>query len=488
MTVQVLIYLLVAGIVVGMSLPRAMYAQAEATPDTEATAEAAAWALYQQGVDAYWDARYEDSIRILDTLIATNPDFIEAYAYRSTSYRVLGDLEAALEDIHKALELDPDHPLALSMYARWQSDNGNFEEGLRLASRAIELAPEESIFYFNRARVYGDFYFHNEALVDLEQAIILGQMQEGGPRVGYVEIYGWNLYSLGRYWEAVSYYKYVLEIVPTRLTAIYTLVNLYILLGQYPEAMSLAERHIELDPNDPRGYNLKGRVWDALGNIEAALEEFTRATEVDPSYMTGFSNIALQYFRMGDYVTALEKYTYALSLEGHKDDLAGVYFERGIVNGSLGYVEDAIADYTKAIEYIPTFHEAYLNRGNLWRGEREYDLAIADYEEAIRIFPQFWFAYWNMGIAYSEMGNEGQAIRQYQISLSINPRYADTYNSLGISYLRIKEYKLAVEAFQRAIKLDATFSNPVYGLYTVYSEMKHYGPAEAYYRWAKRLD
>src|SRR6185436_20163955 len=68
------------------------------------------------------------------------------------------------------------------------------------------------------------------------------------------------------------------------------------------------------------------------------------------------------------------------------EELARWYYQRG-----NGYYEkrqrrEAIADYTRAIELKPNYHQALHNRANLHRALGEYDRAIADYDAAISIW------------------------------------------------------------------------------------------------------
>src|SRR5215204_1440714 len=51
--------------------------------------------------------------------------------------------------------------------------------------------------------------------------------------------------------------------------------------------------------------------------------------------------------------------------------------------------DEAIREYTKAIELNPQFAEAYYNRGIAYSDKKEYDAAIQDYTKAIELNPRF---------------------------------------------------------------------------------------------------
>jgi tetratricopeptide (TPR) repeat protein len=65
-----------------------------------------------------------------------------------------------------------------------------------------------------------------------------------------------------------------------------------------------------------------------------------------------------------------------------------VYNIRGIAYGKKGEYDNAIADYTRAIEIDPNDAWAYCNRGGAYDEKGDYDKAIADYTQAIEIDPK----------------------------------------------------------------------------------------------------
>lgn len=71
--------------------------------------------------------------------------------------------------------------------------------------------------------------------------------------------------------------------------------------------------------------------------------------------------------------------------------------------------EQAVQDYSKAIELTPNYPEAYNNIGNICRILEDYTLAIEYYNEAIHLNPNFAMAYHNRGIAYMLLGNAQNA-------------------------------------------------------------------------------
>lgn len=67
--------------------------------------------------------------------------------------------------------------------------------------------------------------------------------------------------------------------------------------------------------------------------------------------------------------------------------LAQAYTNRGIIYAAQGNLDQAIVDYTKAIEAGPEYIDAYYNRGLAHRQQGLKTQAIADFETCLRLAP-----------------------------------------------------------------------------------------------------
>ena len=67
---------------------------------------------------------------------------------------------------------------------------------------------------------------------------------------------------------------------------------------------------------------------------------------------------------------------------------AAVYDNRGTGWYLKGFYDNAIADFTEAIQRDPKFTLAFQNRGRAWHKKAEYDRAVQDFGEALRLDPK----------------------------------------------------------------------------------------------------
>jgi tetratricopeptide (TPR) repeat protein len=129
-------------------------------------------------------------------------------------------------------------------------------------------------------------------------------------------------------------------------------------------------------------------------------------------------------FEMGDYNEAIENFTKAIEINSEYFD---AYNTRGIVYATTGEFDLAIADYEMAIKLNPRFEYPYINRGNARRETGDLEGALTDYNTAIEINPQSVLAYFNRGMIYSKNGDFEEAIADFSQAIRLDPNSAIAY-------------------------------------------------------------
>lgn len=104
-----------------------------------------------------------------------------------------------------------------------------------------------------------------------------------------------------------------------------------------------------------------------------------------------------------------------------------------------------------------------LMAGNTAVVEQRFQDAIADYTQAIEANPQNISAYKNRGVVQQHLGHSQQAIEDFTRVLEFSPQDAGVYNQRGIAYYRLGQSQLAMDDFTQALarnaKLAAAYSN-----------------------------
>ncbi|MCX6234782.1 MAG: tetratricopeptide repeat protein [Bacteroidetes bacterium] len=73
---------------------------------------------FNNGLDFYKKENYQEAVRFFTVAITSTPDYYEAYLYRGGANMNLGDLDLAINDFNKAIEIQPDS--AVPYYSRGQ--------------------------------------------------------------------------------------------------------------------------------------------------------------------------------------------------------------------------------------------------------------------------------------------------------------------------------------------------------------------------------
>jgi tetratricopeptide (TPR) repeat protein len=154
---------------------------------------------------------------------------------------------------------------------------------------------------------------------------------------------------------------------------------------------------------------------------------------LDPRNSNAYNNRGIAYRHKGLYDQAIDDYTKAIDL---KPKFEIPYNNRGIAYRNKGLYDQAIADYSKAIELNPRNANAYTHRGNAYYDKRLYALAEIDYSKAIELDPGYEYLYLRLlNAAWMRKGEVAGALerlRQYEASVvSIGPLRAVSLYYLG---------------------------------------------------------
>jgi tetratricopeptide (TPR) repeat protein len=123
--------------------------------------------------------------------------------------------------------------------------------------------------------------------------------------------------------------------------------------------------------------------------------------------------------------TALRSCTDALE-SGKLDikDRAATHVNRGILDMALGDHAKALRDFDAAQGLHPEYGAIYLNRGNVFFHREAYDDAIAEYSKAIEAeMVEVQVAFLNRGMAHESLGHLEAAEADYRKALALEPNW-----------------------------------------------------------------
>jgi tetratricopeptide (TPR) repeat protein len=137
-----------------------------------------------------------------------------------------------------------------------------------------------------------------------------------------------------------------------------------------------------------------------------------------------------------------------------RSNMSVAHYNRGLSHRRKDQLDQALADYTKAIEFNGTKADIYNNRGVVYELKRQFDNALADYAKAIQLNPKSPNPYSNRGDVYRKLGNFDKAISEYNLAIGIDPNRAVDHTDVAESYMLTGQFDLAVASASRAIGLE----------------------------------
>ena len=142
-----------------------------------------------------------------------------------------------------------------------------------------------------------------------------------------------------------------------------------------------------------------------------------------------------------------------------RQQAAKMHYEQAFALLQTGKAPDeALERLNKAIEYDPTFGDAYVLKSYV-RLEVLPNLeeALSAAKSAVQHAPKNPDSHYTLGLIYEKQGRYQEAERAMQEALAVNPTYSDVYFSLGLMYAdEMKNQQKAVDAFQRYLELGGT--------------------------------
>ncbi len=137
------------------------------------------------------------------------------------------------------------------------------------------------------------------------------------------------------------------------------------------------------------------------------------------------SNKAIKAQQEGDRRRALSLYTEIIEADvlAHGDRLLTyVYNNRGVLHWELNNPQQALNDFSKAIDNMPDAM-SYLSRGNIWVDLGDDRKAVEDYTRAIELMPRLARAYNHRAFAWLNLGDRARAEADFQRARQIDPGF-----------------------------------------------------------------
>ena len=138
---------------------------------------------------------------------------------------------------------------------------------------------------------------------------------------------------------------------------------------------------------------------------------------------------------------------------------AAAHGNKGKELAAAGKLDEAIAEYTKALEISPKDELLYRNRGLVYRANNKFPEAIADFAKAIELAPKSELGYVERGQVLMIQNQFDAALVDYNKAVELNPNNPVCYDRRGFVFYNLKKFEDAIKDYTTSIEKKA--DNPV---------------------------
>ncbi len=316
---------------------------------------------------------YDGALAAWDVAIRLDRAQPEYYYQRALISKQLKNYYQVLADCKWILERDPEHPSARWLNAVALVKTENYHIALLNLNKHIDNYPQDPNGYCYRGICYERLERYAEASTDLDLAI---SMQPNQPVFHHAR--GRARQRMGDMAGALADFTITIERKPQ--AAVYqdrSEVNRS--LGNHLAALHDCDKALELNPKSIDSYFRRGLTYTELGDLELALDNYNQTIDLDPEHVQAYIQRSWIYFRQEDYKRAKRDCQSAIGLD---DACFWANYVLGVVNVLLGLKNNALTNFSKAIELSPNYVSARYHRGLLYQDMGDMPKAMADFEQA----------------------------------------------------------------------------------------------------------
>lgn len=278
--------------------------------------------LFSRAEDLRGQKLYGESLKWYRLAIEMDSGFALAYAGMGDSLYHLGRYQEAISSMKRALELQPDFPMAPTLrYLMVQAS--------RSMSQLYSVQDQTS-----------------------------GAMESGSGDARTLFFQAEDLREQKRYEESLKWYRDAIEAYPDFALVYAGMGDSLYRLGRYEEAVSSMKRVFELLPDFPLAPTLHYLTGQALRELERyaeAEEHYESALRVAPGFKEAIDGLAGLLLAQERYAEALDRYRALARIEPEN---ASTHCRIGIALLKTGKSEEALVSFDRALSLDPTLESA----------------------------------------------------------------------------------------------------------------------------------
>lgn len=195
--------------------------------------------------------------------------------------------------------------------------------------------------------------------------------------------------------------------------------------------------------NYPDLLNILGVIYHHQGKFNNAIDAFREALSINPDYLEACLNLAVLYNDLGEYKEARKLYK-RLGKRSEKQrttidpilkgKMANRHAETGDTYQRLGYFQEAVEEYEKALGLASEFADIRCRLGIALREIGQLARSRKELKKAIQQKPHFLNACIQLGVTLYVSGKQKEAFKEWKAVLKKDPIHPK-----ALMYLALEE-------------------------------------------------
>jgi tetratricopeptide (TPR) repeat protein len=357
------------------------------------------------------------------------PEFVDAYVFRGVAYAIQGLYGPAISECDAALKYAPDSPSAHLLRGLMWEVLLNRRRAMSDYEAVTKAGSDTGPDYL----VIGLAFWRQGNIAKAVESMNHGQTDDPDNSSEYTLLRSMMMAEQGNFEDALNSVNQVLEDKPDSMNGLLIRANIFLLKKDTRNVITDCRSMLKLHPNDTSAYFLLGQAHSAEKRFDRAIDDYSRLIELEPESIVGHFSRGSAYQEAQYFDEAIADYSEVLRLA---PDLGPIYLLRGFVYFKKKDFERAIGDYERALELTiddSATEEAFYYRGQVYLEQKNFEQAIEDFNHALRLKPEDVWAHCTRGLAYVQRKNYESAISDFNFVINHYPEESFGYTLRSVA-------------------------------------------------------
>jgi len=296
---------------------------------------------------------FHDNMTLLSDTVRKSPESAEALSQYASAMFETGDVEGAIRQANRSLELRPNHELTLLKMAQYFSATKNYDAAIEKLRRAVVLHPEYEVAWINLAKAYTDeaswtqavACYHHLEEIDSKHASYYRRL------AGFAE-------SNEKASEGLAQKQLDAEKHPENGDALLQLGDAYARAGKWTEAANRLRKATKLAPANVGAWTKLGVALNQTGDRTGAINAFTQALAINPNFLLARQYLAETLAASDRTDESTAQFEMILAKNPRYDHADAVYYALGLNSERKGQRAEAIHNFEQALLVNPRLADA----------------------------------------------------------------------------------------------------------------------------------